>query len=477
MSAPAFRIAIGTARGSIKLNRGRESNSPKVAPARWLSFTRNRRGRCPLPNELTVEPRIAVPFPKRAWIVVGTFSLSLLLYVDRICISAAEGPISRELGLRPEQMGWVMSAFALGYALFQAPSGWLADRFGPRLILTGVVIFWSLFTGLTAAAMGLMSLIVIRFLFGVGEAGAFPGIARALYAWIPVHERGLVQGINFSGGRLGAAFALPVMGVLVDSVGWRGSFVLLMLIGFTWAIAWYLWFRNDPADHPGMSAEELAYITAHRQPAAQTPGDDPSLASLAHSRNLYLLSLQYFCSNFTFFFCLTWLFPHLKQTYQLTSMHAGFLAAAPFVAGALGNWFAGWLVDTIYRKGAWTSSRRWPAVAGFALAAVGVVGCAQAESAIASVVCLSIAVFGADMTLAPSWSACIDVGRGRAGVVSGVMNMTGNLGSFLTGIAFPYLHSWTGSGQTFFYVAAALNLVAMTTWFGIHPEKSLEARS
>lgn len=430
-----------------------------------------------MPNELTTERRIAIAFPKRVWLVVGTFSLSLLLYVDRICISAAEGPISSELGLRPEHMGWVMSAFALGYALFQAPSGWLADRFGPRLVLTAVVIFWSLFTGLTAVATGLISLVVIRFLFGVGEAGAFPGIARAVYAWIPIQERGLVQGVNFSGGRLGAAFALPGMGILVDSVGWRGSFVLLMFIGFAWAIAWYLWFRNDPADDPEMSAEELAQITAHRQPAVRSGSEDSSMTpSLAQSRNLYLLSLQYFCSNFTFFFCLTWLFPHLKQTYQLTSLHAGYLAAAPFVAGALGNWFAGWLVDAIYRQGAWTSSRRWPAVAGFLLAAVGVIGCAQAGSAIASVACLSVAVFGADMTLAPSWSTCIDVGRSRAGVVSGVMNMSGNMGSFLTGIAFPYLHSWTGSGQTFFYVAAVLNLLAMVTWFGINPEKSLEAR-
>lgn len=423
-----------------------------------------------MPDELTVDRRIAAPFPKRAWIVVGTFSLSLLLYVDRICISAAEGPISRELGLRPEQMGWVMSAFAFGYALFQAPSGWLADRFGPRMILTAVVVFWSLFTGLTAAAMGVMSLVVIRFLFGAGEAGAFPGIARTLYAWIPIQERGLVQGLNFSGGRLGAAFALPVMGLLIDAVGWRASFVLLMLIGFLWAITWFLWYRNEPANHPHISDEELAYITANRQPATLNASDESSWQSQAYSPNLLLLSLQYFCSNFTFFFCLTWLFPHLKQTYQLSSVHAGFLAAAPFVAGALGNWFAGWLVDTIYRQGRWTSSRRWPAVAGFVLAAAGVVGCAQAESAVASVAFLSIAVFGADMTLAPSWSVCIDVGRSRAGFVSGVMNMTGNLGSFLTGIAFPYLHGWTGSGQAFFYVAAALNVVALLTWFGIRPE-------
>jgi ACS family glucarate transporter-like MFS transporter len=431
-----------------------------------------------LPNELTATHRIAAPLPKRVWLIVCTFSLSLLLYVDRICISAAEGPLSADLGLSREQMGWVMSAFALGYALFQAPSGWLADRYGPRFVLTMVVIFWSLFTGLTAVATGLISLLVIRFLFGVGEAGAFPGVARAVYAWIPMQERGLIQGINFSGSRVGAAFTLPLMGVLIDGVGWRGSFVLLMFIGFAWAVAWCFWFRNDPADHPSISAEELAYITAHRQQSrANDAPDTTTLLPLSRSRNLWLLCIQYFCSNFTFFFCLTWLFPHLKQTYQLTSMHAGFLAAAPFIAGVFGNWFAGWLVDAIYRGGAWEASRRWPAVIGFVLAAGGVVGCAQAETAVASVAFLSVAVFGADMTLAPSWSVCIDVGRRRAGLLSGVMNMTGNLGSFLTGIAFPYLQTWTGSGRTFFYVAAVLNLIAVVAWLGIDPRKSVEANS
>jgi len=431
-----------------------------------------------VPNELTATHRIVAPLPKRVWLVVGTFSLSLLLYVDRVCISAAEGPLSADLGLSREQMGWVMSAFALGYALFQAPAGSLADRYGPRVVLAAVVILWSIFTGLTAVAAGVISLLVVRFLFGAGEAGAFPGIARAVYAWIPMQERGLVQGINFSGSRVGAAFTLPLMGLMIDGLGWRGSFVLLMIVGFVWAIAWCLWFRDDPADHPGISADELAYITAHRQENRQATDAEPAmLLPLSRSRNLYLLCIQYFCSNFTFFFCLTWLFPHLKQTYQLTSMHAGFLAAAPFIAGVFGNWTAGWLVDAIYRRGAWKASRCWPAVAGFLLAAAGVAGCAQAGTAVASVAFLSVAVFGADMTLAPSWSVCIDVGRRRAGLLSGVMNMTGNLGSFLTGIAFPYLQSWTGSGRMFFYVAAVLNLIAVAAWLGIDPRKSVEARS
>ncbi len=197
--------------------------------------------------------------PKRYWLILGTFSLSMLLYVDRACISAAKSAVCAPtadggLSLSETQMGWVMAAFTLGYALFQTPAGYLSDRLGPRRVLTAVVTFWSLLTAATGAAWNYGSMLVARFLFGAGEAGAFPGCARTFYSWLPVSERGLAQGINFSGSRLGAALALPLIGWLIDAVGWRASFVILGVIGLGWAVFWYAWFRDDPADHPGISA-------------------------------------------------------------------------------------------------------------------------------------------------------------------------------------------------------------------------------
>jgi MFS transporter, ACS family, glucarate transporter len=412
--------------------------------------------------------------PTRYLLVLATFLLSLLLYFDRVCISAAKEPLSHDLSLSDKQMGWVLSAFALGYALLQAPTGGLADRFGPRTILTTLVVFWSIFTGLTAGAWNLASLLVIRFLFGAGEAGAFPGMARAAYAWIPMRERGLVQGINFSGGRLGGAFALPVMAWLIGAIGWRASFVLLMGIGFVWAVAWQLWFRNEPAEHPRIDPGELKYILAHRQHQKTAAAQRPvTVGELVGSANVWLLCGQYFCSNFTFYFCLSWLHPHLKARYQLGDVEAGLYAAGPFVAGAVGNWIAGWLVDRIYRAGRWGESRRIPAAIGFLMAAIGVWRCAVAGSAFGSAAWLSVAVLGADMTLAPSWSVCIDIGRTSAGFVSGTMNMAGNIGSFVTGLAFPYLADWTGSDLTYFYSAAALNILAMLIWMRIDPRRPL----
>jgi len=459
--------------------------------------------------------------PCRHLLVLGTFCLSVLLYVDRVCISAAKDHIAHDLSLDDRAMGWVLSAFALGYALLQTPGGWLADRVGPRRLLSGIVLFWSAFTGLTATAFNLPAMLLTRFLFGAGEAGAFPGIARAAYSWIPMQERGIVQGINFSGSRVGGAVSLVAVPALIDALGWRPSFVVLMAIGCVWAAWWYRWFRDDPAQHRHIKPAELEYILTHRQQVTtvqdarrsarisdtadtagcRSPGDQEtcvpsggsvgrpatapgpatapnaeaiSLGAFFSSGNLWLVSLQYFCSNFTFFFCLTWLFPHLKATYQLSGIQAGLYSAAPLVGGALGNWAAGWLVDRIYRDGRWVLSRRIPAMLGFALAAVGLVASVRAQTPLTSIIWFSLAVFGADMTLAPSWSFCIDIGKQQAGVVSGTMNMAGNLGSFLTALAFPYLAEWTGSNTPFFFVAAGLNILAVGAWGLLDPRRGWE---
>ncbi len=280
--------------------------------------------------------------PTRYLLIVGTFLLSMLLYVDRVCISAAKEAVASDLQFDDRHMGWIFAAFSLGYALFQTPAGMLADRWGPRYILTVVVCFWSLFTALTAAARQLGTMLAVRFLFGVGEAGAFPGMARAVYSWLPMGERGLAQGITFSAARLGAAFALPGVAWMVGQLGWRTSFVILGGVGFAWAAAWFAWFRDDPANHPAITPAERDFILRHRQQAAsQDAGPALTLRSVVQSLNMWLVMGQYFASNFTFYFCLTWLLPHLSERYQLSVAQAGWYAMLPFLAGVLGNWVSG----------------------------------------------------------------------------------------------------------------------------------------
>lgn len=407
-------------------------------------------------------------------LVLSTFLLSVLLYIDRVCISVAKDPIASALNLSDTQIGWVLSIFALGYALAQTPSGILNDRFGPRIILTAVVSFWSLFTALTGAVWNYMSLLVVRFVFGVGEAGAFPGIARATFSWIPLRERGIVTGINFSGSRLGAAFALPAVAWLIDSLGWRMSFLVLGAIGFVWALIWYFWFRDDPEQHKGITDEEKEHILSTRQQVKPEEVEQLSAGLLMKSKNMWLAMGQYFASNFTFFFSLTWLFPHIKNEYGLDAIEAGFYASAPLVFGALGNYFSGFLVDRIYSTGRWSLSRRLPAIIGFLLASTGLIASIYMETALGAVVFLSLAIFGADMTLSPSWSFCVDIGKKNSGAVSGTMNMAGNIGSFVTALAFPYLLSWFGEVQPFFFLAAGLNIIAIFIWIKTKPERSLK---
>lgn len=425
-------------------------------------------------------------FPRRYCIVLATFSLSVLLYVDRACISTAKEPVIAALAQHDSRWldkawadtrwGWIMATFAFGYALFQTPSGALADRLGARRILMSVVALWSVFTGLTACAWNLASMMVIRFCFGAGEAGAFPGMARVVYSWIPVRERGLVKGINFSGSRLGAAVTMPILPAMIAGLGWQLSFAVLMLVGCAWALAWWLWFRDEPAEKPGLPAEELAHILRHRQAQASAaeegaPAPLP-FARLMASGNLWLVMGQYFASNFTFFFCLTWLYPYVKKTYALEAVAAGFYAMAPLLAGACGNIFSGWLVDRLYASGRPVLSRRLPAILGFGLAALGMALSVGQASAFGAVAWLSLAVFGADMTLAPSWSLCIDIGGRHAGKVSGTMNMAGNLGSAVVGLVFPYLLLAYGP-RGFFYVGAALNLLAIGLWLLARPDRKL----
>jgi len=318
-------------------------------------------------------------------------------------------------------------------------------------------------------------LLVVRFLFGAGEAGAFPGMARAVYSWIPVQERGLVKGINFSASRLGAAITMPLLPLMIARLGWKESFLVLMAIGILWALGWWWWFRDEPAGQKGIPSAELDFIQANRQ-TREAAGVLPTplpLSALLRSTNLWLMMGQYFASNFTFFFCLSWLFPYVQKTYGLTYTQAGFYAMVPLLCGAAGNIVSGLLVDALFRAGRTTLSRRLPAVIGFALAALGLALSAGQIQVWGAVFWLSVAIFGADMTLSPSWSFCIDIGGSHAGKVSGTMNMAGNLGSALVALAFPYLLVWSGGPTAFFYLGSTLSAAAAIAWFFAQPDRKL----
>lgn len=411
--------------------------------------------------------------PIRFLLVFSTFLLTVLLYVDRACISAAKDEICTELGFNITQFGWIMAVFTLGYALFQAPSGKLADKYGPRSVISGIVGVWSVLTALTGATWNYLSMLVVRFLFGAGEAGAFPALSKVVYNWFPVKERGIVQGINFSGSRLGAAFALPLVAWMITEIGWRSSFFVFGIFGVGFALLWLWLFKNKP-EEAAIGEKELNYILANRQKQSAGSTSKLSFVQIMASRNMWMTMIQYVCSNFTFYFTLTWMFPFIKQKFGLSPVEAGLYSSVPLMAGAAGNWISGIMVDYIYRIKGLKLSRQLPAILGFILASGGMVMVTQSSTGIMAVVFLAVAVFGADMTLSPSWAFCIDIGKENAGLVSGTMNMAGNLGAFVTILVYPYLFKWTGSNVPFFYICAGLSLLAIIMWLAMNPEKSIE---
>ena len=413
------------------------------------------------------------------------------MYIDRACISAAKDDICRDFSLDYIQWAWVMAAFTLGYALFQSPAGKCADIKGPRIVLTAIITLWSVFTALTSAAWNYLSMLSIRFLFGAGEAGAFPTFSKVVYKWFPISERGTIQGINFSGSRIGGAVAYPIVAALIAVVGWHASFVVFGLVGVLFAVICWVLFRDSPEESTLISEEEKAYIVANRQnddaeKDKGAPVERLTLWQSLRSRNMRLAMFQYLGSNFTFYFTLTWMFPYLKESLSGTGTAASFWSMAPLLGGALGNWVSGIWVDKLYqRSGDLTLSRRLPAVIGFMLAAAGMILMTMVQSDLSKVVFLTIAIFGADMTLSPSWAFCIDIGKQNAGSVSGTMNMAGNLGAFISILTFGYMsEGLIASGvnpaealsenNLYFYICAALSTLSVFAWLLMNPKKAIE---
>jgi len=410
----------------------------------------------------TVEPQCMTAVPgssplswKRYLVVAAVFVLSFITYIDRAVISTAKAPMAAELSLSDQAMGFVFSAFALGYALAQIPAGWFADRYGPRIALGVMVGLWSVFTALTGAVSGIASLVLVRLLFGMAEAGAFPGSARAFYHWLPASERGLANGILFSGALLGGAIAFPVCTWLGGVFGWRQAFFLLALPGAVWAALWVILFR-DRAPQP--SEKEVP------KSSAAFP-----VAAVLRRPRMMLAMLQYFAGNFTFFICMTWMFPYLAQRFSLSHSEAARYAMVPLLCGSGANWISGSFVDYLYRSGHRAWSRRLPGIAGFVLAAAGIAGVSIADHPVTAIIGFAVATFGVEVTISPSWSYCMDVGGENSGSISGAMNMVGNIGAFASANAFPYLHTLTGNAAAYFSIAAVLNLGAAICWFQMRP--------
>src|SRR5262249_39128665 len=258
------------------------------------------------PSSKTVEAFTTAKTSVRYKVVWLCVTLYAITYMDRVCINMAAPVIAKEFGFDKVTIGLIFGAFYLGYSLLQVPAGWLADRIGPRRMLTGIVLWWSAFTMLSAAAWNATSLMAIRFLFGVGEAGAFPAATRAFSRWLPASERGFAQGVTHSGSRLSGSLTNPAMGGLLVALGWRMPFVLFGSIGVLWAAVWFFWYRDRAEDHSSVSVSELEWIRGGSS-WQKAKAQQLSWGRLLKSTNMWSLCLMYFCYGYVLVIFLSWL--------------------------------------------------------------------------------------------------------------------------------------------------------------------------
>ncbi len=405
--------------------------------------------------------------PTRARHVVLGFVLALtaVAYLDRVCIATTAPAMKADLGLSDAQLGYVFSAFTLAYALFEIPSGWLADRFGPRLMLTRVVIWWSVMTAATGLARGFASLFALRLLFGLGEAGTFPGTARAFSHWLPARERGRAFGLAVMSGALGGALTQPLVVFMLQHMSWRRTFQVFGLVGLAWAIAWYAWFRDDPRLHRGANAAEIELIGSE---PPQRHKAVPWRAILG-SRSLLALCVMYLCAIYGWYFFLTWLPTYLLRARGFDLKSAGWLSALPLLGLAAGVFAGGWGSDLLLRWRPLRAARRLPGVVGLPLAGVAILGAVFTADPIASALLMAAAAGLSALGVAPAWAVCLDVGGRHAGVVSGAMNMFGNLGGALSPVVIGLCLERGGAWDAPLVSVAALYFVAALAWLAIDP--------
>ena len=398
------------------------------------------------------------------WLTVAAY---MITYMDRVVISSAVPVIQKEFGFSIVTMGWILSSFRWGYALFQIPGGWLGDRIGPRRALSLIVTWWSLFTSLTAFTWNAVSMGVVRFLFGVGEAGAFPIATRSLSRWMLPEERGFAQGVTHAGSRLGAALTPALVVTLMAAYGWRSAFIVFGAVGLVWAAAWFWYYRDTPAEHRSVNAGELELIHASLGGARGRTTRSVPWKAILSSPTLRNVSVMYLCYGYCIAVYLDWFPKYLNDHRGFSLKQMGFYASLPLLAGTGGDLLGGWISDILAKR---TSNlklaRRGVAVCGFLLASAAILPATFTVSPTASVWYTCLAVFGLELTVGVSWAIPLDIGGDYAGTVSAVMNTCGNIGGAISPALLAYLVRGYGWNVPF-ALASCLCLIAAALYLRI----------
>jgi MFS family permease len=394
--------------------------------------------------------------------------LAIITYLDRICIAVAGPQMQDSLGISPEAWGWVTSVFFFSYAAFEIPTGALGDRVGPRRVLTRVVTWWSAFTSITGMVSSYPLLLIVRFLFGMGEAGAYPNASIVIGRWIPQHKRASVWGIIWMTSQIGAAIA-PLLVVPIQlHYGWRTSFYVFGILGLIWSVVWYVWFRDSPREMSGVTPAEREEI-----------GEDPPARHAGMPWGIALRSAMFWrvaaigaSYVYVIGFFQSWL-----QTYLVKGR--GFTAAAlvfstvPYLVGACANFIGGIVSDRLVRKFGLITGRRIVGVSGLGIAAIFMAATISASSGLWSLIFLSLAYAGILFQQPTLCATSVDIGKGHVGAVFAFMNTACNVAAALSSVLFGYLVTYSGSYELPFVPMLVLLCLGIVLWLRADPTRQV----
>jgi MFS family permease len=396
------------------------------------------------------------------------FLLAVITYLDRVCISVAGPRIQAYLRIGPQEWGWVVGVFAIAYGVFEIPGGWMADRFGPRITLTRIVLWWSAFTALTGAVSSYPLLLLTRFWFGAGEAGAFPNATASIASWFPDHERGRIFGFFSVAMQVGGALSPLLVVPIQIRYGWRASFYIFALVGVAWAFAWFYWFRDTPMEKRGVTRSELAEIGV--RPERQQHGLPWRLA--VRSGNFWAILLMGLCYGYATYFFYAW-FP----TYLVHARNFGerdlLLSAFLFIFGACANVTSGVASDFLVKRAGLRTARSRIGMIGFASAGLFALLAAATSSKYGTLLLLCLTYAGTSFAQPMIFPTCIEVARKFPGSMAGAQNTTNQLGSFLSGILFGYVARISGSYDRPLLLIVLVLIVGALTWLKIDPTREL----
>jgi len=425
----------------------------------------------------------AAPTRVRYQVMAFLGVLAFLTYFDRVCIMRAQGDIQRDLDLSDIRFGWIMSSFWLAYAVFEIPIGWWGDRFGSRRTLTRIVLGWSLFTALSGTATGFLSLLAARFLFGMGEAGAFPNMARVQARWLPLRSRARAGGMLWLMARWGGAFSPVIFGTMLRSFGhvesvtgvhaWRFGFWFSGLLGLAWVALFYPWFRDEPRDKPTVNEAELDLIESGRGPPAESHATPPGLwAALFTTPSLWAMALLYLCGSFGWSFFVSWMPRFLKDVHHISFQNSEWMTVMPLFLGGISCLLGGWLSDALVKQTGWRRLGRavFP-ITGCLTAAAAMLGLRFVHSPTHAAVLMCVAAAAYDFGQGANWATIVDLGGGYAGTATGFINTVGNMGNFLQPVIGAWVFNHYGWPALFTVYTGAYVLAAFM-WVFIDPRKS-----